>query len=160
MKFLTILLAFLSVLIFSGCEGDEFEAVHYQGKDCMPCHRSGENAFSSGLTVYKRINGANLDSEGVAREHIVQLVLENGKTIRYVAGNGYGNYKMSTDLGAIDNFTAQVLDKNGKLLNQSNNNSHNVGRMACNSCHTQTGLNGADGRVVNFDYAQSLASSL
>lgn len=163
MKYQNYVLGFLCLTMFVGCEigeDDDFNAVHYQGKECMACHSFGEHSFSSGVTIYKNIDGKNYDEAAVARDHTVQLLLEDGTKLKYVAGNGYGNVKYKGDEGAINNFTAQVLDANGKVVNQSLSNSHNVGRLACNTCHTQSGLNGADGRVVNFDYTGSLSQAL
>jgi len=37
--------------------------------------------------------------------------------------------------------------------------SHDVGHLACNSCHTQNGLNGAAGRIVTFNYTTNTSFS-
>ena len=141
------------VPFFIGCgEGDEFHTQHNQGKNCLECH-----GFTSGATLYKKIDGANYAVDDVARGYSLQLRLESGAILKYSKGNGYGNKLYNGDQGAINNFTPQVVDANGTVVNQSSQNSHNVGRLACNRCHTQHGLNGAPGRIVNYDYFGNLS---
>ena len=138
-----------------GCgEGDEFQAQHNQGKNCLECHN-----FTSGATIYKSISGVDYDEHNAAQGYSLQLLLESGKILQYTKGNGYGNKLYNGDQGAIDNFTPQVLNAQGQIVNQSSQNSHTVGRLSCNRCHTQEGLNGAPGRIVNFDYFGNLSSA-
>ena len=149
----TILSAIPLLLLFLvGCGEDENQVTHNQGIDCLQCH-----SFTSGATIYKSLTGANYDSTNTAQEYNIQLLLETGEVITYSQGNGYGNKLYNGDAGAINNFTARVIDAQGKIVNQSATNSHNVGRLACNSCHTSSGLNNAPGRIVNYDYSGSLA---
>ena len=131
-----------------GCEEEEGDSVvHHQGQNCMECH-----AFDSAATVYNDLRGKENTSEGTAKGYSVQLVLENHTVIQYRSARGYGNVRWNGDTGAIDNFTAQVIDGQGNVVNNSLTNSHNVGRLACNTCHTQNGLNGAPGRIVNYPF--------
>ncbi|HFQ60765.1 MAG TPA: hypothetical protein ENK39_00510 [Epsilonproteobacteria bacterium] len=147
------LLLFISLFFLAACgEDDEFQAQHNQGKNCLECH-----GFTSGATLYKKIDGADYAVDDVARGYSLQLRLESGTILTYTKGNGYGNKLYNGDQGAINNFTPQVVDANGKIVNQSSQNSHHVGRLACNRCHTQNGLNGAPGRIVNYDYFGNLA---
>jgi hypothetical protein len=155
----SLLLAFTLVGCGDG-DDDDNKVVHNQGVNCLECHSSGKRSFDSGATVYTVINGANYDASKSAKNYTIRLLLEDGKHIVYSKGNGQGNARWRGDEGAINNFTAQVLNPNGKVVNQSSKNSHNVGRLACNGCHTQSGLNGAPGRIVNYDYSGSLASKL
>ena len=162
-KHLLLTLAVIPFLI--GCEGiggedDEFQATHNQGIDCLQCHSSGEHVFISGATIYKNLNGADYDSANAAQGYSIQLLLDTGTILKYSSGNGYGNLLYNGDQGAINNFTAQIIDAQGNIVNQSANNSHDAGRLACNSCHTQDGLNGAPGRIVNYDYTKSLAADI
>lgn len=157
-RYLLVALAVIPLLI--GCGEDEGnDIVHNQGRDCLACHSSGEHSFTSGVTIYKSLNGADYDSDDVYDSYSVKLLLENGQILTYTKGNGLGNKIYSGDQGAIDNFTAQVVDSSGKVVNSSNTNSHSVGRLACNSCHTQSGLNNAPGRVVGFDYYNTTLAS-
>ena len=154
-RYLWIALAIIPLLV--GCGEDEGnDIVHNQGLNCLSCHSSGEHTFNSGVTIYKSINGADNDSNDVYDSYNVKLLLDNGQVITYSKGNGLGNKLYSGDQGAINNFTAQVVDSSGTIVNSSNTNSHNVGRLACNSCHTIAGLNGAPGRVVGFNYYNTL----
>ncbi len=135
------------------CEGDEHKPQHNQGKNCLECH-----SFTSGGTIFKSIDAEDKDEQDAAQGFNIQLLLDSGETISYAPGNGYGNVLYNGDQGAINSFTAQIIDSQGVVVNQSHINSHDVGRLACNRCHTQEGLNGAPGRVVNYDYSGSLAS--
>ena len=156
MRHIYFLLALLLLPFFSGCgEGDEFQAKHNQGKDCLACH-----SFTSGATVFKNLNAVNYNQNDAAQGYGLQLLLESGKIVKFTKGNGYGNLLYNGDSGEINSFTSQVTDSKGNIINQSIKNSHDVGRLACNTCHTQSGLNGAPGRIVNFDYAASLLTDI
>jgi len=144
------LLSITLLPFLTGCgigEGNEFQAQHNQGKNCLACH-----SFTSGATIYKSIHGANYDANDVADKYSIQLTLDTGEVLHYKKGNGYGNRLYNGDAGAINDFTPQVIDSKGNIVNQSSKNSHNVGRLACNRCHTKDGLSGAPGRIVNYDY--------
>lgn len=145
----------LALALFTGCGDDEFSAQHNQGKNCLECH-----SFTGGGTVFKGLHIADYDEKNAAQNHKIRLLLSSGNTITYSKGNGYGNYKYSGDKNAIGNFTAQIIDSNGTVVNKSRPDSHNANRLACNRCHTQDGANGAPGRIVNFDVNQNLATSL
>ncbi len=146
----TTILATLALL--TGCElgeEDEFSAKHNQGKNCLNCH-----SFTSGVTLYTKLHGANYAVSDVARSYSIQLKLETGKILKYKKGNGYGNWLYKGDQGAIDDFIPQVVDSSGNVVNQSKY-PHSVGRLACNRCHTQEGQSGAPGRVVNYELNQT-----
>ncbi len=146
---------FALALFLVGCGDDEFSAKHNQGKNCLECH-----SFTGGGTVFNKIDAANYDEKSASQTHKIRLLLSNGTTITYDKGNGYGNYKYRGNPADIGNFTAQVIDANGSVVNQSRADSHNNSRLACNRCHTQEGAHGAPGRVVTFDVNQNLATSL
>jgi len=161
----TLLLGSIFIPFFIGCEGitgddDGNQIVHNQGINCLQCHSSGEHSFNSGATIYTILDGENYDSTKVANGSRVRLVLDTGATLTYVQGNGYGNVLWRGDVGAINNFTAEILDSTGKVVNSSRTNSHNVGRLACNACHTKNGLNGAPGRIVNYNFYGTLVSKI
>ena len=139
--------------------GTASQVVHNQGKNCLSCHSSGNNMFISGVTIYKSLNGADYDANVVYDTYNVRLVLDNGQVINYLRGNGSGNKFYNGNQGAINNFTSQIVDSSGRVVNSSNKNSHSVGRLACNSCHTSSGLNGAPGRVVGYNYYNKTLSS-
>jgi len=147
-----IVIASLVIGLFVGCE-DENKSVHNQGKNCLECH-----SFQSAASIFTTLHAASGTNENSAKSYTIQLLLDTGDKILYRSARGDGNVRWSGDSGKIDNFTAQVLDPSGKVVNSSKTNSHNVGRLACNSCHTAQGLNGAPGRIVNN--TQSLSSSL
>lgn len=151
MKKVYILSAILAIGILSGCGDSEFSAQHNQGKNCLECH-----SFKSGATIFKKADAKNYDEKAVAQGYSVQLKLDNGEIIKFDKGNGLGNFKYSGDTSKIDRFTPQIVDKDGNVVNQSSQNSHDITRLACNSCHTQEGLNGAPGRIVNFDLLHNI----
>lgn len=156
MKIKQLILGFCTLPLLISCgigEGDEFQARHNQGKNCLECH-----AFTSGGTIFKNLNAANYAETEAADAYNIQLRLESGKILHYHKGNGYGNRLYNGDEGAINSFTPQIVDAQGNVVNQSRQNSHNVGRLACNRCHTQNGLNGAPGRIVNYDVNHNLAT--
>ena len=147
------ILLILTVFIFTGC-GDSESSVHNQGKDCISCHSS----FDSGVTIFNSLDASDRNATDTANGYKVRLVLDDGNTISYVKGRGDGNFYWKGDEGTINDFTVEILDENGKVVNKSRENSHNVGRLRCNSCHTQDGLNNAPGRVVSYDYNKLLSN--
>ena len=156
MKIQKLLFLLIPIFFLIGCgEGDEHQPRHNQGKNCLECH-----SFTSGATVFKSLDATNYDQNDAAQGYSLQLLLESGKVVKFTPGNGYGNLLYNGDRGEINSFTSQVTDSKGNIVNQSAINSHDVGRLACNTCHTQSGLNGAPGRIVNFDYAASLMTDI
>ena len=117
----------------------------------MECH-----GFTSGGTIFKNLNAADYDETQAADTYGIQLKLETAEILHYSKGNGYGNRLYNGDAGAINSFTPQIIDAQGNVINQSIQNSHDVGRLACNRCHTQNGLNGTPGRIVNYDVNHNL----
>ena len=147
MKKIYILAGILLIPFFSACEDEGNSVVHNQGKNCLECH-----SFTSAATIYTDLRGKYNTNVGTANGFTVQLLLDNGSTIQYRQGNGHGNVLWKGDAGTLNDFTAQVLDTNGKVVNSSKKNSHNVGRLACNVCHSELGLNGAPGRIVSYQF--------
>ena len=144
---MTIIIGIAVGVFMIGCENEGNSVVHHQGKNCLECH-----SFTSAATIYTELRGKYDTNVGTANGYTVQLLLDNGSTIKYRQGNGHGNVLWKGDAGAVNDFTAQVLDTNGNVVNSSKKNSHNVGRLACNVCHSELGLNGAPGRIVSYQY--------
>jgi len=141
------------LFLLIGC-GDEFHAKHNQGKNCLECH-----SFSSGVTIFKSIHAVDYDENDAARGYNIQLDMTSGEKITYQSGNGYGNV-LSHSRDIVGTFTAQVVDDKGTVLNQSHQDTHDESRLACNRCHTQEGKHGAPGRVVIFDYFNTLVTDI
>jgi len=150
MKKVNFLLGIAIIPFIFACDDDGNSVVHHQGQNCLSCH-----SFTSAATIYNTLRGKYDTSEGIANGYMIQLLLDNHTTIKFRKGNGHGNVLWKGDGGSINDFTAQVIDTNGVVVNSSKLNSHNVGRLACNICHTELGLNGAPGRIVNFDTSLS-----
>jgi len=144
------------LISLSGCEDEKNEhSAHNQGRNCIECH-----SFDSSGTVFTTLLGKTGSNKDAAKDYKIQLLLENNEKIILTQARGDGNVFWNGDVGAINNFTAQVTDKNGSIVNSSQKNSHNVGRLSCNACHTEKGLSGAPGRIVNYNYRLNPSSSI
>jgi len=133
--------------------------VHNQGVNCLQCHTSGEHRLISGATVYTTLDAPNNDARKAAQGYRVQLLLQNNQILRYNSSRGTGNSDWTRSI-TNTNFTAQVIDSQGKVVNQSATNSHDTAnRLDCNKCHTSSGLGATPGRIVSYDYTKSLASN-
>ena len=160
----------------SGYADNTTSSGHYQGVSCASCHgitgsvntksftlregsEGGENQFTSGATIFSKLNASDSDSAKYANNYRVRLVLENtGAIINYRTGRGTGNVNSTFNTATVNSFTAEVLDPTGKVVNKSITNSHSIGRLDCNTCHTSSGAYNAPGRIVTFDYSGSLTT--
>lgn len=138
---------------------------HNQGQDCLVCHgvsssRSlndedeveDDERFTSGATIFTKLDAAASDKTYWANNFSIRLVLENtGTMIRFSRGRGTANANAYFDAGSVNSFTAQVVNLNGDVVNSSLENSHDLSRLRCNTCHSATGSDGAPGRIVNYD---------
>ena len=109
---------------------------HNEGRDCLSCH-----SFASAGTVFNSLNAAN-NTPGASG---YRIKLSTG--IVYGSARGTGNSRASSFPSG--NFTAQVIDPNGNVVNSSADMSHDASRRACNSCHTASGNSGAPGRITS-----------
>ncbi len=149
-------------------EGDDTQ--HNQGKSCAQCHSvtgtiaisdddsdddenddDGEYVFSSGATIYTLLHGEDLNAAQTASGYSLRLILQSGATETYQLARGTGNVYANVNAG-LGNYTVEVLDRAGNVVNRSAANSHNDSRLDCNSCHSVNGANGAPGRIVSFMY--------
>ena len=115
---------------------------------------NNDEFFDSGATVFTTLDADNFDATKAAYGYSIRLLLEDGTIENYSMGEGTGNVHASFNAG-ITNYTAQVLDPQGNVVNASQTNSHDASRFDCNSCHTQTGANGAPGRITSFQYTSA-----
>ena len=151
-------------------------STHNQGESCLRCHNSsyyntfgapsytfrddGENenenesnenedaeddeSFTSGATLYGTLHGNN---SALTQSYSLRLVLESTNEIaNYYAGRGTSNFALFYP-NNINNYTVEVVDASGRVVNSSQKNSHDMRRLDCNKCHTSSGLNGAPGRI-------------
>ncbi len=109
---------------------------HNEGRNCLACH-----SFASAGTVFTSLNAPD-NTPGAAG---YRIKLSDGT----VFGTGYGTGNSYTYSFPSGNYTAQVIDPNGNVVNSSAEMSHDASRRACNSCHTATGNNGAPGRITS-----------
>ena len=129
---------------------DEYEygPLHFQGLSCAACH------YFAGGTVFKELHAPDYDVSKAARGYRVKLVFQNGNVYIANYGRGAGNF-IIPKRNLQDNFTAVVIDRNGREVNSSLPYSHTPDRFDCAACHTQYGVNGAPGRIVNYNYYES-----
>ena len=109
---------------------------HNEGRNCLDCH-----SFASAGTVFTSLNAAN-STLGAAG---YRIKLSTGTVFGSARGTG-NSYTNSFPSG---NYTAQVIDPSGNVVNSSADMSHDASRRACNSCHSSTGNNGAPGRITH-----------
>ena len=175
-----LLLGLFMTFMFLGCVGDtdaiqtigdpqayeehddeDTTSNHYQGVSCLSCHSApatqadGED-FLSGATVYTALNATS--SAQFATSHTIRLVLTNEQILNYRYdddGGDANSYSEDSRILSYD-YTAQVVNNSGVVVNSSQTYSHNYTQLDCNSCHTATGNNGAPGRIVSYDYAKSV----
>ena len=146
----------LIVGLMTGCdsttdsesEENENSVLHSQGVSCATCHSAGsEESFTSGATVFTTLDAANSDTSKYATGYGLRLLLAGGSAVTYSSGRGIGNFYTRTSTGTFNDYTAQVVDSSGVVVNSSNTDSHDLNRLDCNSCHTAAGTGGAPGRI-------------
>jgi len=119
-----------------------------------------DEKFTSGGTVFTKLNASNDDVFSYASGYTLRLVLENtNQTITYEKERGTGNAMTEASIGTINAYTAQVLNSQGNVVNTSIANSHDVTRLDCNSCHTAEGNSGAPGRMTSYFLTSGSSSS-
>ncbi len=151
MKVLYFIILAIVTALLTGCEGSTSD--HHQGVNCAQCHSGGENAFTSGASIFSTLNAGN-STEKSADNYSLRLVLaQSGSKINYSTGRGSGNAHATFNAG-VARYTAQVVDAQGNVVNSSATNSHDSSRFDCNRCHTSSGVNGAPGRIVSFKYTR------
>jgi hypothetical protein len=111
------------------------------GRACLACHQvQGGPRFSVGGTVYPTAHEPN-NCYGVAGGLSVVITDKNGKTVTLQVG-ATGNFNSGSQQ-IVPPFNAQVTDgtKTRAMADP-------ITAGDCNSCHTETGANGAPGRIV------------
>jgi hypothetical protein len=109
---------------------------HNEGRACLSCH-----SFASAGTVFGSLNARD-NTPGAAG---YRIKLSNG--VVYATARGTGNSRSSSF--PAGNYTAQVIDPSGNVVNSSASNSHDASRRDCNRCHTSSGNSGAPGRITS-----------
>ena len=142
-----------------GYESDDDEDESNEKENKENENESDEEYFTSGATIYTKLNALNGPSD-VANGYSIRLLLENtNQIVNYRKGEGSGNVNATFDTGIVNSFTAQVLDTRGNVVNSSFENSHDITRLACNTCHNTNGANNAPGRIVSFKYSMASESA-
>lgn len=109
------------------------------GTDCMNCHQGGRGG---GFKIAGTVMGAYKDAEQCDGVSGVTVTITDaaGKTLT-LDSNSVGNFYTEATFTAP--YTAKV-SRNGKELAMQTPQTDG----ACGSCHTDTGANGAPGRVI------------
>lgn len=122
------------------------------GQPCMSCHVPGgeaaEKAFAFGGTVYPKghnmmnqCNGINGQTGSLAGASVV-VTDSNGKVFKVSVGPNGNFYRYATST-FVPPYSAELAMADGTT--------NKMGTMQtsgdCNSCHTDTGANGAPGRI-------------
>ncbi|MBU1657523.1 hypothetical protein KKG72_00540 [bacterium] len=170
MKKYTLALLVVTLLVIIGCGAESTSPsassdnkdlsviLHNQGESCLDCHGAGsEKEFISGATVYTSLDSNDSYADG----YTIRLVLEGTHTVvNYIQGSGIGNSHTPYS-ESINDFTAQVLDSNGSVVNSSATDSHGADKLNCNNCHTAegTGSPKAPGRIT-YDMTTALTISV
>lgn len=141
--------------LFLSLSFSDDDRIHNQGVSCITCHGDGkresdEELIRVGGTIFTTLDASNYTAG--ALNHNIRLLYSDNTTKTFkieddneLIGNFYSGTLPTKD------FTAQVLDSKGAVVNSSSTNSHKAsGFSDCNSCHTASGKNSAPGRVVNF----------
>ncbi|NPA73221.1 MAG: hypothetical protein GXO12_00755 [Epsilonproteobacteria bacterium] len=103
---------------------------HCHGRVCMICHNLAGGKIYQDLTGRKSAYG-----------YRVKLVFENGKEFLADIAKGAGeNFSLPVKNLANGKFQAEVLDKDGKVVNSSDGFYHDgVAASNCNYCHARYG---------------------
>ncbi len=139
---------------------NENEDEEWSLSDLFGENEGSDTTFDSGVTIFTTLDAQNSDAKKAAYGYSLRLVLASGETINYVQGKGTGNFIKDSFNAGITNYTVEVLDSNGNVVNSSQTNSHTTARFDCNSCHTASGNSGAPGRVVSFNYVKSTTPTI
>ncbi len=125
--------------------GNEESALMHPGVDCIGCHRSGEGEgprFAIAGTVMSAVDDVNdcLGVEGVT----VEILDNNGVVAATMQSNAAGNFYARNGLAANRlPYTARVTSGGRTVAMATPQSDGN-----CLHCHTQSGANGAPGRIV------------
>ena len=128
-----------------GKDSGDSDGLHNEGRACLSCH-----SFASAGTVFTKLSATN-NTPG-ATGYKIQLT----GGIIYSTARGTGNSRTSSF--PTGNYTAQVIDPNGNVVNSSTSNSHDGSRRDCNRCHTSTGNSGAPGRITSRRFSSTTAT--
>jgi hypothetical protein len=122
--------------------GGESESTRmHPGGDCLGCHASRGEADEVvlGGTVFAGLNEPD-DCFGVPGV-VLQLTDADG-TVHEVTSNSAGNFVLE-ETAIAKPFTAKLLYEGRERMMATPQT-----ELSCNSCHTETGANGAPGRIL------------
>lgn len=120
------------------------------GEACLSCHAEGKPdtfyKFQIAGTVYPTLHEPNYcNGDGDTK---VQIIDSRGTT-RELRTSETGNFYLRVGLPIVPPFTVQVIRGHKIRTMQRELTSLENGDGDCNHCHTESGANGAPGRVVS-----------
>lgn len=119
--------------------GNNGSASMNPGRACIACHSQGDGpTFAAAGTVYPTVREPNLCN---GRSGVTVEITDANNVVRTATTNGAGNFNLTGVLAKPYRV---------RLLYQGRVRVMNTPQTSgdCNSCHTETGLNGAPGRIV------------
>lgn len=138
--------------------GEENSVTHYQGKDCMTCHKNGEHQILLAGTVFFAYNSATPCS-GASLQFMdpTNSAVIYDTTNYYSKGvNGIGNFYIRKTSVPTGSYFMRIISADGLTLAQSgaphtfsgNKTTTDLNnRYSCNACHAAVPSNGAAGPI-------------
>ena len=148
MNFKILTIGVFIATIFNAC-GSSSSSSHHQSQACLNCHgkdvKNSAPILSAAGTIYT-LKDAIDGVENIANGHNIQFLMSDSSTISFKKARGDGNINLKR-LDKSGKFTAQVLNEDGIIINQSDTDSHDTTtHLNCNSCHTSSS---SQGRITN-----------
>jgi hypothetical protein len=112
------------------------------GGACLTCHQQrGGPAFAVAGTIYPTAHEPN-DCNGKGAPPALSVVITDGNNkVTTIAANAVGNFFSAATL--VPPFSVKLTDgTNTRSMKRT------ITAGDCNSCHTETGANGAPGRIM------------
>jgi hypothetical protein len=124
--------------------GGNRESTHMNpGQDCLACHANLGEAEEVRLagTVYDGTDEPN-DCYGV--EGVTIQITDSTNKVTELTSNAAGNFVLESENGSITPpYSAKLIYEGRERMMGAMQT-----ELSCNSCHTETGANGAPGRIL------------
>lgn len=119
-------------------------ATMHPGMGCMDCHGSGKApAFAIAGTVYPTGHEPT-DCNGSSGNGVLKVILtDSAKKTVTLSVNSVGNFYYAAQNGLTPPYQVKVQSGNQERVMATTAPNGN-----CNSCHTESGTNGAPGRIA------------
>ncbi|MFV8753986.1 hypothetical protein ACNOYE_25865 [Nannocystaceae bacterium ST9] len=115
----------------------------HPGRDCLGCHSDlGEaEEVKLGGTVY---DGSNELDDCYGVEGVTLQITDSTSKVTELTSNAAGNFVLLAENGSITPpYSAKLIYEGRERMMVTMQT-----ELSCNSCHTETGTNGAPGRIL------------